>query len=70
MELSTVFDEQRITYIDCLAIVMLFAILNQLYRHRHPQDEQGIKGRRNAIIGVVCLLLYALGRIVLIRYNQ
>lgn len=70
MDINSVFHEQRITFIDCLAIVMLCAILNQLYRHRRPQDEQGKKGRRNALIGVGCLLLYAAGRIILIQVNQ
>jgi hypothetical protein len=69
-DINSVFHEHRITYIDCLAIVMLGALLNQLYRSLHPKDEKGRKGRRNAIIGLLCVLLYAIGRIILMQVNQ
>lgn len=63
MDINSVFHEQRITYIDCLAIVMLWALVNQLYRSLHPKDDNG----RNAIIGLLCVLLYAIGRIILMQ---
>jgi len=52
-----------------IVIVALFFIVMGLYRNRHPKDEKGRKQRRNFILGVVCVLLYAIGRIVLILNN-
>jgi hypothetical protein len=70
MELSTIFDEPRITFFDCVVIVMLCAFARQLYRNRKLGDERERKERRNAIIGISCVLLYTIGRVVLILVNQ
>jgi hypothetical protein len=61
--------DARFTYMDSIVIVALFFIVMGLYRNHHPKDEKGRKQRRNFILGVVCVLLYALGRIVLILYG-
>jgi hypothetical protein len=64
--IADVMSEARLTYIDAIAIVSLFFIASALYRNRHPKDEQGRKQRRSSMLGVACVVLYALGRLVLI----
>jgi hypothetical protein len=62
--------DQQLTYIDCVMIVVAVYGVIRLYRTRHPKNEQERKSRRNTNVGLVCFLVYALGRIALILLNR
>jgi hypothetical protein len=71
MELSTMLmADQQLTFIDCIMIVAACVGVIRLLRSRHPKNEQERKARRYAVIGLVCVLVYALGRIALILLNR
>jgi hypothetical protein len=67
------FAQPRITYIDSIIIAAFLLTAVRVYQTLRPRDEEGRKAqkkaRKTALLTGACLLLYALGRIILIVSN-
>ena len=71
MNVSALFmSDARLTYVDSIVIAALCFIVIRLYRTRHPKNEQERRARRKSLFGLVCFLVYALGRIAVIVLNR